>query len=197
MDSSLVAPDTQTNILQAFSRALRREAHVLTQEPDLLWQQMYNRLQWEGKQVKKRLVRELAERKMPEAKLWVRMKTPHRESGALVRTIEGHTHSVDACAISPNGRMIVTASSDKTLILWDLPSGQRLHTMRGHLDFVNACGFSPDGLNIVSGSTDRSLRIWDTASGQLLRTLDGHTQAITDCCFSPDSNLIISASRDN
>jgi len=29
--------------LIAFSRALTREAHVLTQQPDLLWQQLYNR----------------------------------------------------------------------------------------------------------------------------------------------------------
>ena len=34
--------------LQAFSRALTREAHVLTQQPDILWQQLYNRLQWEA-----------------------------------------------------------------------------------------------------------------------------------------------------
>ena len=33
--------------LQAFSRALTREAHVLTQQPDILWQQLYNRLQWD------------------------------------------------------------------------------------------------------------------------------------------------------
>ena len=35
-------------VLGAFSRALQREAHVLTRHPELIWQQMYNRLQWEG-----------------------------------------------------------------------------------------------------------------------------------------------------
>jgi hypothetical protein len=39
---------SQETVLETFSRALRREAHVLTQHPNLLWQQLYNRLQWEG-----------------------------------------------------------------------------------------------------------------------------------------------------
>jgi hypothetical protein len=39
---------TQQLILQAFSRALTREAHILRQHPNLLWQQRYNRLLWEG-----------------------------------------------------------------------------------------------------------------------------------------------------
>ncbi len=34
----------QSSVLTAFSRALRREAHVLTQRPDLLWQQLHNDL---------------------------------------------------------------------------------------------------------------------------------------------------------
>ena len=40
-------PKENIEILQAYSRAMQREAHVLTQHPDLLWQQLYNRLQWE------------------------------------------------------------------------------------------------------------------------------------------------------
>jgi len=45
--------------LDAFSRALNREGHVLTQHPDLLWQQMYNRLQWEGEEEGYKLAPEL------------------------------------------------------------------------------------------------------------------------------------------
>ena len=37
----------QDEVLQAFSRTLGREAHTLTKRPDLLWQQLSNRLQWE------------------------------------------------------------------------------------------------------------------------------------------------------
>jgi hypothetical protein len=46
--------------LGTFSRALGRETHVLTRQPELLWQQLHNRLQWEGKEAKQSLASELA-----------------------------------------------------------------------------------------------------------------------------------------
>lgn len=33
--------------LDVFSRAVKREGHILTEHPDLLWQQLYNQLKWE------------------------------------------------------------------------------------------------------------------------------------------------------
>ncbi len=42
----------QQETLGAFSSALNQEAHVLTRNPEILWQQMYNRLQWEGEDTK-------------------------------------------------------------------------------------------------------------------------------------------------
>ena len=39
----------QAEALGAFSKTMRRELHVLTQRPDLVWQQLFNHLQWEGK----------------------------------------------------------------------------------------------------------------------------------------------------
>ena len=41
------APDDHLAPLTAFDRALEREAHNLMGRPDLLWQQLHNRLQWE------------------------------------------------------------------------------------------------------------------------------------------------------
>ena len=46
-DRSPIGVSEQGVILQAFSKVLGKEAHVLTQQPDILWQQLYNRLQWE------------------------------------------------------------------------------------------------------------------------------------------------------
>jgi len=41
----------QGDVLQDFSKALTQKVHNLTQLPDLLWQQLYNRLQREVKGV--------------------------------------------------------------------------------------------------------------------------------------------------
>jgi hypothetical protein len=46
VDTPPTARSDQCLVLEAFGKALGREAHNLTRWPDLLWQQLYNRLQW-------------------------------------------------------------------------------------------------------------------------------------------------------
>src|SRR5674476_319319 len=93
-------------------RALGREAHVLVRSPELTWQQLHNRLQWEGKEVEARLAPERARRSRPPAAPWMRSATRFRESEALLRTMVGHTGLVRGCAVSSDGRRIVSASDD-------------------------------------------------------------------------------------
>ena len=187
-------------ILKTFSRALSREAHVLTQHPDLLWQQLYNRLQWEGKEIKLVLAQELAWRSIVGARPWFHLKTPFRESKALVRTLTGHTRHIPACAVSPNGTWIVSASADNNLKVWDATTGQELHTMTGHTSWVQGCAVTPDNKRIISACV-KSLKIWDAASGQELRTIQtGNTDwsmgNTVFCAVSPDGTWIVSGSED-
>ena len=140
-------------ILKAFSRALQREAHVLTQHPDLLWQQMYNRLQWQGQEVKQVLAQELTQRSAQGARPWIRMNTPHHESVTLLRMLEGHTDPVRSCSYSLDGRLIVSACVNGTLRIWDAITGQLVRTWMSIGYTVNSCEFSPDGRKIVWGAT--------------------------------------------
>jgi WD40 repeat protein len=123
-------PRQQLRVLAAFDKALRREAHNLRERPDLLWQQLCNRLQWEEAPVPQVLEPAIEERSRPGARPWLRTRTPFRESGALLGTLTGHSSAVYACAVSPDGSFIVSARSDKTLKLWDPASGRRLQRPR-------------------------------------------------------------------
>ncbi|CAG7849595.1 SubName: Full=Uncharacterized protein {ECO:0000313/EMBL:CCA76115.1} [Serendipita indica DSM 11827] len=81
--------------------------------------------------------------------------------------LRGHEGAVYAVGFSPDGSRIVSGSSDKTLRLWDVDTGQPVgEPLRGHGDWVRAVGFSPDGSRIVSGSSDKTLRLWDVDTGQ-------------------------------
>ncbi len=115
---------------------------------------------------------------------------------ALIRTLEGHSTYVLGCAFSPDGKLIVSASSDSTLKVWDAMTGQILRTLEGHSASVLGCAFSPDGKLIVSASADRTLKVWDAITGQILRTLEGYSYSVNNCAFSPDGRLIVSASSD-
>jgi WD40 repeat protein len=124
-------------------------------------------------------------------KLW------HGKTGDEVGTLVGHSDSVKACAFSPDGRRIISASDDNTLRLWDGKTGDEVGTLVGHSDSVRTCAFSPDGRLIVSASDDGTLKLWDGKTGNEVGSLVGHSDSVRACAFSPDGRLIVSASDDN
>ena len=77
--------------------------------------------------------------------------------------LQGHTDRVSLVAFSPDGRRIVSGSSDCSVRLWNAQTGQPIgQPLQGHTDIVFSVAFSPDGRRIVSGSYDRSVRLWDS-----------------------------------
>ncbi len=98
----------QSEVLRAFRRALSQERHNFKNRPEILWQQMYNRLQWlDGEEkdgpVTKVTSPEFEKRTAPEAKPWLHNKCKIMESEALIMVLTGHTGPVTSCAFSPDG----------------------------------------------------------------------------------------------
>ena len=67
------------------------------------------------------------------------------DSGRELRTLTGHTGSVNGVALSGDGRLAVSASSDQTLKVWEVASGRELRTLAGHTDAVTGVAVSGDG----------------------------------------------------
>jgi WD40 repeat protein len=53
-------------------------------------------------------------------------------TGAILRTLKGHTRSVRAVAVLADGSHALSGSSDHTLRLWDLATGATLRTLERH-----------------------------------------------------------------
>ena len=53
-------------------------------------------------------------------------------------------------AISPDSQILVSGSSDDTIKIWDLASGELRHNLTNHVDAVNAVAIGPDGQTIIS-----------------------------------------------
>src|SRR5262249_62034314 len=108
----------------------------------------------------------------------------------------GHTGEINAIAFDQGGGRFVSASSDRTVRLWETATGQCLRVFEGHTDEVFAAVFHPDGTRIASAGRDRAVWLWDPASDQEVARLPGHTSYIWSLAFSPDGKTLISGSRD-
>lgn len=120
--------------------------------------------------------------------------TAQKKLELVVQT--GHADAVRSVVFSPDGKLLATASIDKTVKIWDAETGQEIRTLTGHADWVNAAVFSPDGKILASASRDKTVKLWNVETGELLKTLANHTDWITSVAFSPDGKLLASASKD-
>jgi WD40 repeat protein/serine/threonine protein kinase len=126
--------------------------------------------------------------------LWL----PRRGLGAAWEggVFTGHRHAVTSLAMSLDGAVAVSGSKDRTLKVWDVPSGRCLHTLRGHEGSVWSVWLSDDGRHALSSSQDQTVKLWDVAAGRCLRTLHGHKGAVWSVCRTADGRYAWSASWD-
>jgi serine/threonine protein kinase len=120
----------------------------------------------------------------------------YEEERRQLRTLEGHSGWVRSVAFSPNGATLASGSDDKTLVLWDVQTGQQLRTLEGHTGVVYSLAFSPDGGTLASASWDKTLILWDVATGRQLRTLRGHLAGVNSVAFAPNGAALASGADD-
>ena len=191
-DYDFLPNDTDLHLLQD---AIRLSARVVAQDRTQLRSQLYGRLMDLQTRDIEAFVQQL---KKDAGDVWLRLLVPTLTppGGSLLRTLHGHNHWVNAVAITPDGKRMVSAADDQTLKVWDLRTGQELHTLRGHSNAVHAVAITPDGEQAVSASADQTLKVWDLRTGQELHTLRGHNDWVNAVAITHDGFQAVSASVD-
>ncbi|GAA2069789.1 hypothetical protein GCM10009780_00240 [Actinomadura alba] len=115
--------------------------------------------------------------------------------GVELATLEGHVgRAADLCTIEGEGRtLLVSASADGTLRIWDPATERQVRVMHGHADGVDTV-LNVGGV-LVSSGRDRTVRTWNPVTGEQLGKLTDHKGAIP--VEVGGETLVASAARDS
>lgn len=123
----------------------------------------------------------------------------------------GHRDFIKDLAFTPDGELLVSASDDKTIRVWDWRSGTTIRTIRGEIGHRNhgkifAIAVSPDGATLAAGGwfgpgfgdepPYGDVRLFDLRSGRITGVLKGHELPVYDLAFSPDGAWLAVAGQD-
>jgi WD40 repeat protein len=111
--------------------------------------------------------------------------------------------SVGRVAFSADGKLLAAAarsggssSSDHTIQVWEVETGQVLCRLAGLPIRDEVCRFalSPDGKSLLTPGEEPQL--WEVATGKVRGQIRGHAAWVGAVAFSPDGRLLATGSRD-
>jgi U3 small nucleolar RNA-associated protein 15 len=120
-------------------------------------------------------------------------------SRAILKTWEEHKQPVWITKFSPtNLTTLMSASDDRTVRLWDLPSQDGTATFTGHNDYVRSGSFMPGTMSnmIVTGSYDATVRLWDPRVPARAAMIFKHAAPVESVLPMPSGTTVL-ASADN
>ncbi|MEZ4734667.1 MAG: WD40 repeat domain-containing protein [Caldilineaceae bacterium] len=110
----------------------------------------------------------------------------------------GHGSYVNRLTFTANSQSIATCSTDLSVRLWRIDTGEETHRLPGFGN--NTClAVNAQGTLLACAAPDFTIALWDLADPapkQPLRTLRGHTNEAFACAFSPDGQSLVSAGLD-
>jgi WD40 repeat protein len=133
--------------------------------------------------------------------------------------LNGHTNDVNAVALLDDGRRVVSGSgmprpfkefaqfdfvlartaqrpsTDNSIRLWDVRTGEQLMLLSGHEGAVRALEPLPGSRFLASGSDDRTVRLWDLEAGKAAGILGRHDSPVVALRMMQHRDFLIAASE--
>jgi hypothetical protein len=108
----------------------------------------------------------------------------------------GHTSVVTALAYTPDSKILVAASIDGSVRLWDAEATKLLRSLKTLSLEVYAIAIAPDGKKLATAGSWGEVQIWDIDSGREFYVLKGHDGPVAAVTFSPNGKLLATGGYD-
>jgi len=132
-----------------------------------------------------------------------RLAKPPVPEFVLERTLKAHSGWVTGVAFSADGQRLASGSSDQTVKLWDVPTGQETGTVATKIQEVQALAFSRDGHWLAAENSINTVTLWDATTRREVRTFPSNkplgvlgSSWVYSIAFSPDGRLLASGVDD-
>ncbi|CAG8481978.1 8985_t:CDS:2 [Paraglomus brasilianum] len=107
-----------------------------------------------------------------------------------IKVLKGHNARVSDVRLKDN--ILVTASADRTVRIWDLETGHCKRVLMGNS--FSCVDFLPKEKIVAASTFFRSSFVWNMETGELIRELCGHVSAVR--CISLNKTYVASCAFD-
>ncbi|EEY58772.1 uncharacterized protein PITG_10905 [Phytophthora infestans T30-4] len=199
----------ETEVKQLAELLLCRDAAEMKQRASRLWQDEELQLKLEELVSPEEIVPEGALRD-------VEMQVPQpmmsgRVAGSSLEVLSSHKNDVWELAFSPDGEMLASASSDGSVVLWEIKLKEKavgfcqtmelkaaaLHVLQSLEGPADCLAWSPDSRFLLSsGSRSSTIQLWDRMSGLCEKRFEHPGGVVTKMQWLPCGDQFVSGSAD-
>jgi len=117
----------------------------------------------------------------------------------VLQYFSGHSGGLESVAFSPDGKLLVSGGTDKSITIWDLQTHRLLGSLQSEQpSVVRSLAFSPDSKILAAGYDDHTIILWDVKALQPFgMPLSGHSDIVRSIAFNPDGKMLASGSEDS
>ncbi|KPA75432.1 hypothetical protein ABB37_08698 [Leptomonas pyrrhocoris] len=111
---------------------------------------------------------------------------------------------ITSCAVTKCGTFMVAGTTNGTVLIWNLLSGELIKNYKGHLRSIQAVAISSDDSLVATASEDSVCKVWSLSTLASLRmrvvvprcVFTGHSLSVNCCVFLQRSNMLLTGSND-